>query len=732
MSGLRQTWQWVVMIAVLTLAARDGWAQIRLPGGIVIGDPRTPQGRPSLPGQRMPTPGRPDPDKVCPKMMEWLQPLQAEYPNVDLAHTVSDKVQRMAVPLFADDSFKKAFGVSYPALSDAERRQFFSTHVPPCQTSRQYAQQTMVLQIFNAPFQPGTAGMGPLSPGQLIPALTELEAARATLQGDEQSLKTAPASAEQYDLAVALPGKRKDELGRVWPSEKTRFDGAVKEAVARSASAAIQGKVEPLLAAAPSPQAARNLQEAPRTFAALFASMPPDQRSALETKLDDRRTEVLREMLPPQRARAEGFPATRQGLDDGAEWMSTYAQVFLQPPVIPEAADVAKAYIARREAVLARMTPQFRHTVETSEDAQAVGSMYDDVFRLPEDRNTEVYRQLATARTARAELLNKRAEVARQAAEERAERAALAKGEIVASSLKTANVSNAAVYKAIYTGDFAHPGVQRASLVFVSLFGTYLEDFGKTCSKELPPNKVEMTVKKCDRWVRTTNRYGLQTAPDQCVGWRRDPIGVFADPRAFAAKVDLEDSSERNMMRGMIQGLADPDPVGTVLGQAGDMVQQAAQAEKDLPRLINENGCGSKALARLQENMTRFASGEDPVHIAGMSSGDASKMTRAQDLDARALADDLIRANASGWLMNRYTGLDGASVDGALDPQGRARHIHASYDQKGIVSSGSVDIAFVDGVPSCLYFSDDPSNCKAPSPSVVKRYEDGAYRRKSR
>jgi hypothetical protein len=160
------------------------------------------------------------------------------------------------------------------------------------------------------------------------------------------------------------------------------------------------------------------------------------------------------------------------------------------------------------------------------------------------------------------------------------------------------------------------------------------------------------------------------------------------------------------------------------------MVQAALSLKQDMPRLIAENGCSSKALARFQENMTRFANGDDPLHVAGFAQ-DTTKATRAQDLDVRALADDLIRANAAGWLMNRYTGLDGVAVDGNLDPQGRPRHIHASYDQKGITATGSVDIAFIDGVPSCLYFADDPGNCKPPSPSVVRRYEDGDYRKKS-
>jgi hypothetical protein len=194
--------------------------------------------------------------------------------------------------------------------------------------------------------------------------------------------------------------------------------------------------------------------------------------------------------------------------------------------------------------------------------------------------------------------------------------------------------------------------------------------------------------------------------------------------------VSLEGAAQRNGVRSALQALAAPDPFGNALNQVGAMVQASASLSQDVTRLVADNGCDSKALTRLQENMTRFAIGEDPLHVAGFAP-DTTKIPHAQDLDVRTLADDLIRANAAGWFINHYAGLQRAEVDPNVDPQGRPRHIRASYTQKGITATGSVDIAFVDGVPSCLYFGDEPTNCKPPNPSVVKRYEDGAYRRQS-
>ena len=721
---------WRFAIAVLLVeGSLSLFAQvIRLPGGITIGDPRQ-ANRPAGPANR---PERPDPDRVCPKTIEWVGILQKEYPGVDLGHTMSNRVQQMSVPLFADAVFQKEFGVSYPKLSDAERRDFFRMHLIPCTNVRRYGQQMSVLQIFNTPFMPGTAGTGPLAPGQLIPALNRLETSRTMLRADEQFLAGASPTLENYDRVTGLPGQRKDELARVWPSEKAQFEATVKDAVARSASVAVQAQIQTLLAASASPQVAKQLRDAPRTYSALFQAMPPDQRTTLVNKLDDRRGAMLRDLLPPQQARADSFPATRQGLNDGAEWFASYQAVFLDAPVIPEAAALAKSYLTKRKVALVKLAPQFKVEIEDSQDANAVTSMYDEVFRLPYDRETETYKQISAARSARAELLNKRAEHARLAAEEKADKAALQRGEINTSSLKLANLTNAAAFRALYVGDFAHTGMQRTNVVFVDAFDGYLQKFGGACKESLPADKVEMSEPECVRSVErtVTKGYAVLSRAEECVEWGRRPLGVYSDPQAFAAKVKLEGLAQSNGFRDFLSMLKTPDPLASATGQMGNMVASELSLQRDIPQLIAENGCGSKALARLQENLTRFANGDDPIHIAGYSTK-ATQTPRAQDLDVRGIADDLIQANAAGWFFNHYSGLESAAVDGSLDADGRPRHILATYNQEGITSSGSVDIAFVDGVPSCLYFADDPSNCKPPSPSVVKRYEQGEYRRKS-
>ena len=716
-----------MILATVLAASGNGLGQIQLPGGIKIGGLPRQTGRIPLPGTR---PERPDPDRVCPAVVAWMQILQNEYPGIDLAHTVSGKVQQMAVPLFADEAFQKQFGVSYPRLSDAERREFFRTHLIPCQTSRQYSQQTILIQVFNPPFQPGTAGMGPLSPGQLIPALARLEGARSTLRADQQKLQSAPASADTYDQAANLQNQRKEELALVWPGEKARFEGAVREAVSRSASAAVEAKIQPLLNAPASPQAANQLREAPRTYSALFQAVPGNQRAALEKKLDERHSAMLQELLPAQQSRGESFAATRQGLDDGAEWFRSFQSLFLQPPPLPEADAVAKAYLARREAALARMAPQFRQKIESAQEAGNVSTLYDDVFRLPEDRQTGTWQDLAALRTARAKLLTERAEQAARAAQEREERAALARGEVVLSSLKLGDLQNASLFRNLYTGTAASEGLSRTNILFTKMFESYLIEFGRSCRKVLPANAVQMTYQECGDKVQTTivSGYYVNTSTD-CLRWdTKNYEGAFADPRSYRAQKGAEKLAELSYVQSYMKQVF-TNPL-SIFSNLGDTVLSKETIEQDIPQLIEQNGCSSKALARLQENMTRLALDQDPLHLPGYQP-DRTHTTLASDLDISDLANDLIRADATTWIMNHYQGLNGAGIVGDLDAAGRPRRVHATYSQKGVSPEGSVDIAFTDGTPACLYFADAPASCKPPSPSVVKQYKDGVYRKRN-
>jgi hypothetical protein len=163
------------------------------------------------------------------------------------------------------------------------------------------------------------------------------------------------------------------------------------------------------------------------------------------------------------------------------------------------------------------------------------------------------------------------------------------------------------------------------------------------------------------------------------------------------------------------------------------LTDQVVAVGTEMQTLIHINACGSAGLRNFQSNLIRFANGDDPVKFAGaVASGPAPSATAgapAKDTNYTRLLDDLVAANARGWMMNRYQ--PGSITDPIVshDPLGRPVRVMAQYSYAGMQGTqrGRVTVSFKDGAPDCLYFSDAPDSCRLPAAGVVSAYEKNAY-----
>jgi hypothetical protein len=79
-----------------------------------------------------------------------------------------------------------------------------------------------------------------------------------------------------------------------------------------------------------------------------------------------------------------------------------------------------------------------------------------------------------------------------------------------------------------------------------------------------------------------------------------------------------------------------------------------------------------------------------------------------RDADYTRLLNELVAANARGWVVNRYQAGSISDPIVSHDPQGTQR--------------GRVTVTFNDGSPDCMYFSDAPDTCRAPATGVVSAF----------
>lgn len=284
---------------------------------------------------------------------------------------------------------------------------------------------------------------------------------------------------------------------------------------------------------------------------------------------------------------------------------------------------------------------------------------------------------------------------------------------------------------ALYLGDFAHARLERDSIEFDTLFGSYLNAFARQCEDYLPRNKVQMTYQECDGWDVVTNGYGVEISRT-CTHWATKGTGLYADPDLYAAQQRVDAEAGRNMVRDTFSDMAGK---GNPMGTAMRTMDAATSVGRDMDLLLRLNTCASPGLKRFQDNMMRFALGQQPLRLAG---GETLASLRPKtspgapfkDSNYTKLIDELITENSQAWMMNRYVrGSVSAVMVSSRDELGRPSKIVGDYLFDGFNgrSKGSVTLQFADGLPQCLYFSDFPDTCRSPSRRIITAYENGRY-----
>ncbi|HEY4379531.1 MAG TPA: hypothetical protein VGN01_04240 [Acidobacteriaceae bacterium] len=291
----------------------------------------------------------------------------------------------------------------------------------------------------------------------------------------------------------------------------------------------------------------------------------------------------------------------------------------------------------------------------------------------------------------------------------------------------------------IYSGDFPSIHLDRASMEFMLIISSYMEDFARDCKQFLPPNKVEIMTQVCEGSNTYTyspdgqhDIYGnrIDTTPScypHTVG-----TGLYADPQLYAAVQDVSAKAQLKMIGGML-GVTKGKDGGTVpnlLSMPAQLTDQLVAVGTEMETVIHTNTCGSPGLKNFQSNLIRFANAEAPIKYAGaVVSAPIAVLPGVRDADFTRLLDDLVSENARGWMMNRYQ--PGSISDPIVshDPSGSPLRIMARYSFSGAQGrqQGRVTLSFKDGVPECLYFSDSPDSCRVPSTRIISAYQKNAY-----
>ncbi len=293
----------------------------------------------------------------------------------------------------------------------------------------------------------------------------------------------------------------------------------------------------------------------------------------------------------------------------------------------------------------------------------------------------------------------------------------------------------------IYSGDFQAVHLDRAGLEFMLIISNYMDDYAKQCTRFLPANKVEITQQVCAGSGSPTpytytpdgihDAYGNLLPSSSCT-YVTVGTGLYADPQLYDAVKDVSAKAQVNMLGNML-GMGKRGAATNLFTAPQQMLDQMTAVGTEMQTLIETNACGSAGLGNFQSNLVRFANGDDPIKFAGAVDAGPAATAKAgepgKDTDFVRLLDDLVAANARGWMVNRYQRGSISDPIVSHDPLGQPVRVMAGYSYGGMQGTqrGRVTVSFKDGSPDCLFFSDAPDTCRLPAAGVVSAYEKNAY-----
>lgn len=276
----------------------------------------------------------------------------------------------------------------------------------------------------------------------------------------------------------------------------------------------------------------------------------------------------------------------------------------------------------------------------------------------------------------------------------------------------------------IFIGNFEDVRLQRKSLFFNILFGSYISAFARHCADYLPSDKIELTERVCVSKTVTKNGYGM-VINSHCTQWETRGLDIYADPKMYQVMMKLNQHQLSNMLSIIANG-------EDGLGFAAKMTGEMKMIEIDMAKLFKLNTCNSPGLKRFQENLKLFALGQKPIQIESLiAQRKSNKVELSSSQDIQQLVEDLVYQNSQQWNFNRY---EKGSVKDikilASDASGRPAKVKAAYKFTGFTGNkqGTVILTFTaKGLPDCLYFFDFPTTCRSANRKIVNNYATNAY-----
>ena len=338
----------------------------------------------------------------CATLVRWFGKLKHEYPDIDVRHTVVDKLYPKVVNLFADDDFVPVFGKPFDVLSAEEReyfkemgRRLFST-----QPNRDLI-DGFIDFLFDRPF--GTTGTGNYSFPDIAGQVAFRRGITKKWHAAFEHLKEVPPTSAGFDDILTTKRAGDETFADLWPSQMEEFHDAVNAAKHRIADSALKERISMAVATAKATQNPSTLGVMQSGSTELFELASADAKNQVVAELDASIAGLLEK-------EEQASPITGSGLDAvtaGNAWYrrlrDAYGFAVDRPPV----RQAIERLTSRRSSDLAGALATIVAEISQQEGESGLKHVKETYLAVAGDDDTEAGRRISKAMEARVAALKR-------------------------------------------------------------------------------------------------------------------------------------------------------------------------------------------------------------------------------------------------------------------------------------------------------------------------------------
>jgi hypothetical protein len=343
-------------------------------------------------------------------IIRWFSRLKAEYPDIDLHHTVLNQIFPKVLNLFGDDAFVPVFGKPFDEMTTDDRNyvklMFRRLFTGP--------QTRNLLDGFGDELErPFILPHGSFSFADVAPQLAFRRAVRKQWHEAMDRLKTLAAASADYDELLALEKKGNEPFHDLWPSEFKQFEEGVESTKHRIADGAATERLNTALANTSGVDGARSLSGWAGQEKDLLKYVSGDARQKLNSRVNAKLDELLEGLLRGEADAVSKFGQGMEAVQAGNKWYHHLTETFGFAAGRPAFQAAVEKLKARRSADLAAAQSAIITEVINQSSERAVDGVRWAYLSVPGDTDTPVAAAVADAASTRKKAIQREQALAR-------------------------------------------------------------------------------------------------------------------------------------------------------------------------------------------------------------------------------------------------------------------------------------------------------------------------------